>query len=275
MDVIENGQGTPEASPALDADLAESSTAQAETQAEQGAEEGQEAEPQGEKQKPWYQRRIDEITAARRETERQNARLLALLEQQTQARQQPEQPQIQPPPGKPQLEQFQTYEDYTEALAEWKVGHLLQQREQQQREMQAAQQQAQREAEFSKRLQEAAAKTPEVMDAINDPTLPISTAMAGVIRAVPNGPDVVLHLSRNRDEAARLANLPPEIAAFELGRLAAGISPAQPRRTTPPPPAPINTLGGGTVATDGDPSRMTDAQFAAWRRQQIAQRQGR
>lgn len=275
MEVIDNGQGTPEASPALDATSAESSPAQAEELQAQGAEEGQEPETSSEKQKPWYQRRIDEITAARRETERQNARLLALLEQQTRAQQIPEQ---QPPPsvptGKPQLEQFQTYEDYTEALSDWKVRNVLEQREAQQRMQAEAQRAQQVEAEFARRVQEAAAKTPEVVDAMNDPTLPISPAMADVIRSVNNGPDVVLHLSRNRDEAARLANLPPHVAAFELGRLAAGIQPAQPRRITPPP-APINTLGGGTVAAEADPSRMTDAQFAAWRRQQIAQRQGR
>lgn len=267
MSDVDQGQGLPE-TPATDAIEADSSPAQL----DEGADTTQEGEQPSEKQKPWYQKRIDEITAARRDAERRADQLLAMLEQNATQRVDPQQHVEQTPAqDRPVLENFSSYEEYTEALADWKVEQKFAQREQRQQAETAAQAAQRQEAEFAARIRDAAAKTPEVMDAINDRTLPISPAMGDVIRSVANGPDVVLYLHQNRDEAARLYDMPPHVAAFELGRLAAGIQPAQPRRITTAPP-PITPLSGGVAAHSVPVEKMTDAQFAKWRRDQIRQR---
>lgn len=268
MSEVDQGQGLPE-TPANDAIEADSSPAQL----DEGADTTQEGEQPTEKQRPWYQKRIDEITAARREAERRADQLAAILEQTTaQQRAQPHSfDQPTQPQGRPVLENFSSYEEYTEALADWKVEQKFIEREQRQQAETAAQAAARQEAEFEQRLRDAAARAPEVLEAVNDRYLPISPAMGDVIRSVPNGPDVVLYLHQHRDEAARLYDLPPHVAAFELGRLAAGIAPAQPRRITTPPP-PITPLSGGVAAPSVPVEKMTDEQFAKWRREQIRQR---
>lgn len=254
MSEIDQGQGLPE-TPAMDANSAESSPADV----DESTETTQEGEQPSERQKPWYQKRIDEITAARRDAERKNDQLLALLEQYTRQQQQPlPQPEPMAPTGKPVLENYDSYEAYTEALTDWKVEQRFVEREQRQQAETAAQAEARQAAEFNQRIREAAARAPEVMEAVNDPSLPVSPAMAEVVRAVPNGPDVVLYLHQHRDEAARIAALPPSQAAFELGRLAAGIQPAQPRRVTQPP-EPINTLGGGSAPAPFDINTVKSA----------------
>jgi hypothetical protein len=271
MSEVDMGTGTPEV-PAIDANAADSSPADLDA----GTETTQEGEPPAEKQRPWYQKRIDEITAARRDAERRADQLLAMLEQ----RERQEQPQPTPQPmqatGRPVLENFSSYEEFTEALSDWKVEQKFAEREQRQQVETAAQAARRQEAEFATRVREAATKTPEVMEAIRDETLPISAAMGDVIRYVPNGPDVVLYLHQHRDEAARLYELPPHVAAFELGRLAAGIQPPQPRRVTQPP-EPINTLGGGTSPAPFDASTIKDGDaYKAWREADLkAKRNGK
>jgi hypothetical protein len=255
--VSDESQGTdlPE-TVAIDAQEAESSPAIVET-----------PEVEEPKKTPWFQKRIDELTAARRDAERREAalndRLMGLLEQQR-----PTEPEK--PTGKPVLESFESYEDYTEALTDWKVDQKLTQVEQRRQAETAAETAAREQAEFNSRVQKTAAKAPEVLELVNDATLPVSAAMASVIKTVENGPDVLIYLGSNREEAARIAQLPAHLAAYEMGRLSTALTPVEkPKRNQPP--APITPLGGGSAASV-EPEAMTDAQFNTWRRAQIAQR---
>lgn len=262
MSDVDQGQGLPE-TPADDAIEADSSPAQL----DESTETTQEGEQPSERQKPWYQKRIDEITAARREAERRADQLLAMLEQTTQAQRAPQPQPAEPKPaqGRPVLEEFDSYEAFSEALADWKVEQKFAEREQRQKAETAAQAEARQQAEFATRIREAAARTPELMDAVNDNTLPVSPAIGDVIRSVPNGPDALMYLHQHRDEAARLYDMPPHVAAYELGRLAAGIQPPQPRRVTQPP-EPINTLGGGASPAPFDPRTIKDGdEYKRWR----------
>lgn len=220
------------------------------------------AEPEGSPKKtPWFQRRIDEVTAEKWDLKRQNEQLLALLQQGQQR-----QPDPTPAPtGKPELESFSSYEEYTEALADWKVEQKFAEIEQRRNAETAAQAAARQEAEFAQRVRQAIAVQPEIERIVNDPSLPVSQAMAEVIRAAENGPQMLAALDANREQAARIYAMSPQLAAFELGRLAAGIQPPQPRRVTVPP-KPINTLGGGASPTPFDPSTITNGdEYKRWR----------
>jgi hypothetical protein len=261
MSDVDQGQGLPE-TPADDAIEADSSPAQL----DEGTETTQEGEQPTEKQRPWYQKRIDEITAARREAERRADQLLAMLEQTTQTQRTP-QPQAEPQPaqGRPVLENFESYEEFSEALADWKVEQKFAEREQRQQAETAAQAQKRQHDEWMSRVVSVEQRSPEVRDAIEaiGPTLLPETA--GVLKALENGPDVLVHLYQHRDVAERIASLDPYMAAVELGRLSAGIQPPQPRRVTVPP-KPINTLGGGASPTPFDPSTIKDGdEYKRWR----------
>lgn len=258
-------------------ELAESSTAPVDAETSTEGSEGEvEAEP---KRKPWFQSRIDELTAARREAERQNERLqaqmLALLEKGNPAAE-----QAQPEPvtqGRPQFEDFDSYDAYTEAVAEWKFQQLMDSREQQRVQQQQAEAAAKAHDEWTGRLNAAVEKNPDLLRAVDELGPLVSPAMAEVIRTVPNGPELLAHLDKDRAEFNRIVSLPQSVQAFQLGLMAAALPAAQPKQQTPSkpqPPAPLQTLRGGG-APDIDPSQMTDAQFAAWRREQIKARNGR
>ncbi len=262
MSDVDQGQGLPE-TPAIDAIEADSSPAQL----DESTETTQEGEQPTEKQRPWYQKRIDEITAARREAERRADQLLAMLEQTTQAQRTPPQQQAEPQPiqGRPVLENFASYEEFSEALADWKVEQKFAEREQRQKAETAAQAERRQHSEWMARVEAVEHRAPSIRDAIEAVGPMLSPVAASVIKTLDNGPDVLVYLHQNREAAERIASLDPYIAAAELGRLAAGIQPPQPRRVTQPP-EPINTLGGGTSPPPFDPRTIKDGdEYKRWR----------
>jgi hypothetical protein len=84
------------------------------------------------------------------------------------------------------------------------------------------------------------------------------------------GAKLIHHLGTDLDEAARIVSLPPLQMARELTKLELklGQTKAKPVSNAPAPITPI----AGVKASSKDPSEMTDAEFAKWRRSQIAQR---
>lgn len=85
------------------------------------------------------------------------------------------------------------------------------------------------------------------------------------------GAKLLNHLGRDLDEAARISALPPVLMARELTRLELKLSqPPQPKPVSKAP-APITPIAA-SGATSKDPAEMTDAEFAKWRKAQIAQR---
>lgn len=84
------------------------------------------------------------------------------------------------------------------------------------------------------------------------------------------GAKLINHLGTDLDEAARIASLPPLQMARELTRLEIKLGQTQAKPTSNAP-APL-TLVNGTQGGAKSPSEMTDAEFAKWRKSQIAQR---
>ena len=84
------------------------------------------------------------------------------------------------------------------------------------------------------------------------------------------GAKLLHHLGSDLDEAARILSLSPVQMARELTKLE--IKLAQPvAKPVSKAPAPISPIAGGGV-TSKDPVEMSDAEFAKWRKSQIAQR---
>jgi len=84
------------------------------------------------------------------------------------------------------------------------------------------------------------------------------------------GAKLIHHLGSDLDEAARILSMPPVQMARELTRLEIklGQTTAKPVSKAPAPITPVNGVSGGSKS----PSEMTDAEFAKWRKSQIAQR---
>jgi hypothetical protein len=84
------------------------------------------------------------------------------------------------------------------------------------------------------------------------------------------GAKLLHHLGKDLDEAARISALPPVLMARELTKLELKLSQPQPKPVSKAP-APITPIAA-SGSTSKDPSEMTDAEFAKWRKSQIAQR---
>jgi hypothetical protein len=203
--------------------------------------------------KTFSQEELDAIVGKRlareqRKWEREQAQRIA----EQQARQQPT--DIAP-------EQFETYEDYAEALAERKAQEMLARREAEQ------QQRAYLEA-YHDREEVARDRYDDFEQVAYNPNLPVTEAMARAIQASDNGPDVLYHLGSNPNEAARISRLDPILQAREIGKIEARLGAEPPVKRTsnaPAPIAPVTARSQGTPRYDTtDPRSVKSMSTSEW-----------
>jgi hypothetical protein len=149
-----------------------------------------------------------------------------------------------------------------------------------------AEQEAQRKqselAQYTTRVKEFAKDKPDFNEVAN--YAPISDQIAEMVIRAEQGPEIAYHLGKNPDIATSLSALPPSVAAYELGMLAAQLkygreaaSKAKALLSTAPPPAPSiagsGDPGTGTVKPD-DPSsdNLSDEEWNRRRKKQIERR---
>lgn len=228
--------------------------------------------PDGKFKKGSIQERINRAVWEREEAKREAARLRDELER-TRAGAAPTEPtpqaerQTSNDEQKPRLEQFQTYEDYVEAVADWKAAQRLesvvrQQQERQAREAALAQRRAYAEREASFRQQ-----TPDYETVMTQAaSLPLSPAMEAAILASDRGPQLAYFLAAHPEDAVRLAeqtaSLPGTAAPVVRQLLEALVTPpAAPSgpatgATRPTVPPPIKPVGASPVVAETPPDAL-------------------
>lgn len=221
-------------------------------------------EGEGESPKPRKsaQERIDDLTRARREAERDAEYWRAKALERDQPRQDAR-PDANAPPNPADYEYGETDVGYIRAISKYEARQEF---EQAQAERDQRQQVQSRLSQFNQRLAEQYPDgEPEGIAAIR--RLPqLAPAITEVILTSEIGPKLADHLGANQSELARLSALPPVLQARELGKLEARLeSPAAPRpktATDAPAPTPQVRGGGGrfTVAPD-------TSDFAAFEKQ--------
>lgn len=231
-------------------------------------------ESQDPKRKPGAEARISELTRLRREAERERDYWHSQATRPTPAR-----PDAEPeePKQPPKLSDFDYDEGkYAAALAAHVKTETAREVREALRKEQAEQTERTRTETFSKREQDFAKKHEDYDELTRDPSLPITKVMADLVKEAENGPDVLYYLATNREEAARIAQMDERSAARAIGRIESKLEvkappapPPKPVSKAPPPPPQIEAV---EPSVNKDPSEMTDAEFAKWRRRQIAQR---
>ena len=235
------------------------------------------------KKKSSLQARIDEEVRKRGEAERRAAQLEAEL---TAARgaAKPEQPaaegaaaerkRIMALPGAPKVDQFESYEEFLLAAADFVSEVRLSERD--------ARQQAEAQGRgliAARDRVEAAVKAAhpdfdEVIEAFAADGHAYAPPVAEFILAHPEGHEIAYALAKDPALNARIAALQhPAAIVFELGKVLAGLEAASAKPVQPEPkprpvtraPAPVSTVGSGagTVATP-DPATMSSV--AEWRK---------
>jgi hypothetical protein len=175
--------------------------------------------------KSFSQEELDAIVSKRlareqRKWEREQAQRLAEQQARTPAA---------PPPAP---DDFESAQQYAEALAEQKARELLAQRE-------AAAQQAALLESYKDREEEARDRYEDFEQVAYNPNLPVTDVMAQAIQASDIGPEVIYWLGSNPKEAGRISRLSPVLQAKEIGKIEVNLATNPPVKKTSTAPAPL------------------------------------
>jgi hypothetical protein len=220
------------------------------------------------------QKRIDKLTWQLRQTERERdfEREQRLATLQRNAEPQPKQSEARQPLKK--LADFEYDEErYAEYVAEVAADRAAQKLEQTRTTKESERTRKEQIAKFKELESKFKTEIEDYEDVAYYAR--IDEHVANLVMAMDEGPRVAYYLGKNPDVAARINSLPDNLAAVELGRIDAKLAiereqaKAKPVSKAPPPPPKIDAT---EPAVEKDPSQMTDAEFAKWRKRQIAQR---
>lgn len=231
--------------PVEDAQIEESSTSEPteeiETQPEPEA-------PQDKKDR--VQSRIDELVRQREDWRRQ-AELLASQQTQNIPSKRDEYPDL----PKPRSDQFDTYDDYVDAVADWRSEIKI-------RKAYEGQVSQSRQTALSNYQQSGEEKYKDWREVFHE-KIPISENMAEILLGSDIGIDLGYYLGNNPGEAQKIYNLSPARQAYELGRLESKLmTPKQ--KTTTNAPASTSPVGGKETPTIS-PDKMDYEQYKKWR----------
>lgn len=258
----ESGTGKPEKSQQTDATDAQAKGAEQETDEQKNERIQREAAERAEKRKNAIQRRMDELTAEKKAAERRadealahNARMLALLEQGKAAPKDPGQ--------EPKREQFESYEDYLTARAEFraeqKAKALIEQSskssEDQRRKEASEEAQRNLERSYAERQRQAAKDITDFNDVMEDADIAVPTQVFNMIMRMPDGPTVAYNMAKNPDLAQQFWTSPAEMHGILLGQLSATLK-AQAKTATkaPDPGKPVGSKAGTATEPPSDPN---------------------
>lgn len=272
--------------PAPAVETTTSGAAKPAAESEPASEAGKETEPEDaevRKGKGGFQRRIDRLTREKAELQERVADLEAAGGKPAARAQESPAAPVEPA-ARPKVDDFDDYDKYVEALADWKTDQKIAAAVEAQRKAQSEQAAKERETErargFQARAKAAAEKYPDFAAVAYSDDTPVSETMREVILESEHGAELAYWLGSHVEEAVRISQLPPVAAAREMGRLEAQIAaqtatPAapktQPKLTRAPDPIrPVNSATRTAAPSLTDQDLAED--YPAWERARLAQR---
>lgn len=180
------------------------------------------------------QKRIDKLTREKYEYKNKfetlEQRLSALETGKPAQKQEVAQPEVVEVAPKPTVDQFASYEEFTEALAEWKLDQKLAKLEAQKEEFKVKQTEQQKvQAVFdgyNKLVAEAMERYDDWDDVVGKATN-IPEAVGLTIIEMENGPDVAYYLGKNPAVCKKLMSIGPLAAVAEIGKISAALMPTE------------------------------------------------
>lgn len=119
---------------------------------------------------------------------------------------------------------------------------------------------------FGTREAEAVTRYADYEEVAHNPDLNVTPNMAVAIQLSEKGPDIAYYLGSHPAEAAKICALSPIAQATAIGRLEARFLRSGPKKPTQSP-APMKPVGSRGVVTK-DPSKMSTAEYRAYREKQ-------
>lgn len=269
----------------------ESSEEESEESSEEGEEESEEEPPRPRKKKGGFQRRIEKLNRQKSDAERERD---YWREQALKSAQKPgesddgqDKPEDELPPAaekKPDPDDYDTQDEYLEALTDWKVEQREQKREKEAEKKRLESEQSKVVSAYQERMN-AFAETVDDFDEViaeaDEEGVKVSPFLEHLILQSAKGPQVLYELAKNPAEIDRLNGLNSVSLHREFFKLEDGLSaPSEPARKkvkkkTSKAPDPITPVG--TNSDKGTQKRLDDpeisqSEYEAIRREQIRKR---
>lgn len=211
------------------------------------------------------QPRIDELTRARREAEREAAYWRGVAQQ--------GQAQTSAPaaPIKPTPDKYNDYGEYVEALTDWKAEQAVAKRMEQDSTRKVTETRTQT---FAERQVAARAVIPDYDAVVGSSETPIANHVGEAIMESDRGPELAYHFAKNPEVLQNLNGMSPTQAAREIGKLEATLptktAPAAPSKKLSATPAPASTTGSQGRATTPALANASMDEYMAQRKSQGA-----
>ena len=219
------------------------------------------------------QKRIDRAVRQKYEAEARSKMLeerVAAMESRQYAPQ-----QRQAVDSEPTIDKFDNFDQYVAAKAEYiakkQIESTLSEREKRQSAEREATERTKTVDSWNKRIAAATAEMPDFEEVLASSDVPMTPPMQQAIMESDIGPKLAYYLANNPEEAEKIAGMSPIGAIRTLGRIEERLSNSKPAVKSTDAPPPIRATGSNATVTK-DPHKMSDAEFAAWRKNQIKAR---
>lgn len=192
-------------------------------------------------------------------------------------------------PKKPTRDNYESYDDYVEALTDWKVEQKTKtapqpQVQQQQKPVELTPEEKALADAVKDVVAEGAEKYPDFTEKLFDQRMPMTQTMAEAIFDSDNAADMAYYLATHHDKAAEIAQLDPKAQIRAIGKLearmesgeltVAGKQPAPKKVTQAPEPIEPDGAGNSSeygVTDDDTPlSSFRAKRHQAWKRHGFA-----
>lgn len=259
------------------------------------------AEPEKPKVQPdgseKLRKRVDKLTERAKSAEERAEALARELAEARQARAStppPPQPKPEPEPepqpeepvARPKQEDFKTYEEWVEALSDWKVDQKLAKiaEDNAKAEQQAAVNKV--ISTYNDRVEDFKKEHEDWNEVVGSANVELHQGVLGALYELDNGPEVVYFLANNPDVAKGIRDMNPIKAIAEIGRLAARLEAPPEQKSSNPvtkgpdklpvssAPPPIRPLSGHSTK-QARSINDEDLSYTEWRKlrdEQVKQR---
>lgn len=182
--------------------------------------------------------------------------------------------------AKPVADDFETHEDYIEALTDWKLEQKLSAQKAKEKETQVQSEHQKAVKAHIDRVEEFRESHEDFDEVIEDASdIQMSVAVQQLIIESENGPELMYELSKDPDELERICSLPPMSAAREFGKFETRImKSSEPKKeakeikTTkaPKPIKPVGAKASGSGKKDIYDPNLSQAEFERLRQEQLS-----
>lgn len=234
---------------------AQDDTAEVETPEAEKPEPTQDSEPEIEQErrgKGGFTKKIDKLTARNYQLSETNAQLQQRLE--AIERRLAGEPARKPTEStKPVPDNFKTYEEYVEALADWKSEQRVA------KAFDEKEQTTQKQAEdarvkevfdsYNKRVEEARGRFEDFDEVVGRDDISIPQSVQLAIVEMDNGPEVAYYLGQHPEEAKKLLAMTPMQSVIAVGKMSAtlGTTNSPEKRPVTGAPPPIKPVGAAST----------------------------